>query len=107
MKPGLTWLALFFLATISDAQQSRTTPDWLGKEPLITVGNWDSLPIFRRRLGGQAVDMEQEYATQHTEETVRKLKDLGVTMAIIHFYKGFGLKAEAAHMEDSANWPRC
>ena len=32
---------------------------------------------------------------------MRKLKDLGVTMAVIHFYKGFGLAAEKAHMEDA------
>jgi hypothetical protein len=85
----------------SRSQQSKPHPDWLGKEPLITVGNWDSAPIFRRRLGGEALDLEQEYAKQHSEETVRKLKELGVTMAIIHFYKGFGLKAEAAQLEDA------
>ncbi len=52
-------------------------------------------------MGGQAIDFEQEYESQHTEEAVRKLKDLGVTMGIIHFYKGFGLKAEAAQLQDS------
>ena len=72
-----------------------------GKEPLIVVGNWDSMPIFRRRVGGVAPGMAEDYARQHTEEAVRKLKDLGVTMAVIHFYKGFGLEAEKAHMEDA------
>src|SRR5204862_6008506 len=51
-----------------------------GKEPLIVVGNWDSMPIFRRRVGGVAPGMAEDYARQHTEEAVRKLKDLGVTM---------------------------
>ena len=82
-----------------DAQKPR--PEWLGKEPLIVVGNWDSMPIFRRRVGGVAPGMAEDYARQHTEEAVRKLKDLGVTMAVIHFYKGFGLEAEKAHMEDA------
>ena len=107
MKPRLLWLPLFFFLSItgiaitSDAQESKPHPEWLGNEPLITVGNWDSTLIFRRRMGGQSADMEQEYAAQHTEEAVRKLKDLGVTMAIIHFYKGFGLKAEAPQLEDT------
>jgi hypothetical protein len=81
------------------AQKPR--PEWLGKEPLIIVGNWDSMPIFRRRVGGIALDQEQQYAREHAEEAIRKLKDLGVTMAVIHFYKGFGLEAERAHMEDA------
>ncbi|HEY3841270.1 MAG TPA: beta-galactosidase trimerization domain-containing protein [Bryobacteraceae bacterium] len=89
------------LSFASYAQESKPRPEWLGNEPLITVGNWDSMPIFRRRAGGQAVDVEADYAKQHTEEAVIKLKELGVTMAIIHFYKGFGLKAEASQLEDS------
>ncbi len=74
---------------------------WLQTEPLIIVGNWDSMPIFQRRRGGQPVDQEQGYLNEHTEEAVRKLKDLGVTMAVIHFYKGFGLEAEKEHIEEA------
>ena len=44
---------------------------------------------------------EKDYAREHTEEAVRKLKELGVTMAVIHFYKGFGLEAEKEHMDDA------
>ena len=91
-------LCLLFLPS-ADAQKPR--PDWLGKEPLIIVGNWDSMPIFRLRAGGSALSLEEDYARQHTEDAVRKLKELGVSMAVIHFYKGFGLKAEAPHMEDA------
>ena len=76
-------------------------PSWLQDEPLIIVGNWDSMPIFRRRAGGNTTFQEDEYRKEHTEETVRKLKDLGVTMAVIHFYKGFGLAAEKEHIDDS------
>lgn len=101
MKHWLVGLPLLVLSIASDAQQSKPRPEWLGNEPLITVGNWDSTPVFRRRVGGQAVDVEEDYARQHTEEAVIKLKELGVTMAIIHFYKGFGLKAEASQLEDS------
>jgi hypothetical protein len=37
-------------------------------------------------VGGVPADLDEEYAKEHTEEAVRKLKDLGVTMAVIHFY---------------------
>jgi len=77
------------------------TPAWVANEPLIVVGNWDSMPIFRRRVGGNPTWQEDDYRKEHTEETVRKLKELGVTMAIIHFYKGFGLEAEKEHQEDT------
>jgi len=76
-------------------------PSWLGREPLIIAGNWDSMPIFRRRVGGNTTWQEEDYAREHTEETVLKLKELGVTMAIIHFYKGFGLAAEKEHMDEA------
>jgi len=59
------------------------------------------MPIFRRRVGGNPTWQEDDYRKEHTEETARKLKDLGVTMAIIHFYKGFGLEAEKEHEEDA------
>ena len=100
MARPLLWIPLVLLAAAA-AQAEGPKPDWLGKEPLIFTGNWDSMPIFRRRVGGELLNMQEEYAKQHTEEAVRKLKDLGVTMSIIHFYKGFGLDAEAQHMEDA------
>jgi len=101
MKRSLAWLALSFIPTIIHAQESKSRPEWLGNEPLIIVGNWDTTPIFRRRVGGQPVYLDETYLGEHSEETVRKLKELGVTLAIIHFYKGFGLKAEASQLEDS------
>jgi len=101
MKSLLIVLALFLAGGTAAAEERKARPEWLAKEPLITVGNWDSMPFFARRVGGQSVDMEQDYARQHTEDAVRKLKDLGVTMAVIHFYKGFGLKAEAPQLEDA------
>ena len=80
----------------TEARMAR--PSWLGNEPLVIVGNWDSMPIFRRRVGGTPAWQEEDYAREHTEEAVLKLKELGVTMAVIHFYKGFGLEAEKEHM---------
>ena len=76
-------------------------PSWLGQEPLIIVGNWDDMRIFRQRVGGNTTWQQEDYERQHTEEAVVKLKELGVTMAVIHFYKGFGLAAEREHMDEA------
>jgi len=63
------------------------------------VSNHDSMPIFRRRVGGNPTWQEEDYEKEHSEESIRKLKALGVTVVIVHFYKGFGLEAEHDHME--------
>lgn len=91
--------ALILFALIAANLGAADRPAWLGKEPLVIVGNWDSMPIFLRRLGGNTVWQEADYQRQHSEETVKKLKDLGVTMAILHFYKGYGLQAEREHID--------
>ena len=74
-------------------------PSWLHETPIVMVSNHDSMPIFRRRVGGNPTWQEEDYEKEHTEEAIRKLKDLGVTVVIAHFYKGFGLEAERDHME--------
>jgi hypothetical protein len=70
---------------------------WLKNTPFVAVGSWDDMPIFFRRVGGHGTWEADNYRSEHTEATVRKLKDLGVTIAIIDFFKGFGLEAEAEH----------
>jgi hypothetical protein len=81
--------------------QVRKIPEWMKKEAIIMAGNWDSAPIFRTRKGGyQTWDIE-DYPRTHSEEAIIKLKEMGVTMAMIHFYKGFGLEAEKQQMEDA------
>tara|TARA_R110002050_G_scaffold91784_6_gene192538 strand:+ start:25447 stop:27612 length:2166 start_codon:yes stop_codon:yes gene_type:complete len=91
------------LSSSSDTKQSGRLPrpSWIGKEPLVIVGNWDAMPIFQRRRGGSPVWQENDYHQEHTDVMVKKWKDMGVTMAIIHFFKGFGLDAEKDHMENS------
>src|SRR5580692_11340051 len=81
--------------------EGRGGTSWLGERPLIIVGSWDNMPIFRNRMGGGTEWMEEDYQKEHTEEAVRTLQDLGVTMAILHFFKGFGLRAEQPHIEDA------
>ncbi|HMH22503.1 MAG TPA: hypothetical protein VK563_12040 [Puia sp.] len=83
------------------AEKGLSRASWVPQYPLVFIGNWDAMPIFRRRAGGNPVWQEEDYYKEHTEEAVKKFKDMGVTMAILHFYKGFGIEAEKEHMEDA------
>lgn len=76
-------------------------PSWLENEPMVLAGGWDMSPIFQLRRGGAPVDFDQIYDRHNQESTVRKLKEAGVTLAIIPFFKGFGLVAERDHMAHS------
>jgi len=78
---------------------SSSTPACLTDGPLIIVGNWDSLPIFQVRRGGEPTSLDTDYLAESSEGAVKKLKALGVTLATLHFYKGFGLQAEQPHIE--------
>lgn len=81
------------------AEPPKPRPAWLHETPIVIVSNHDSMPIFQRRRGGSPTWQEEDYEKEHTEEAIEKLKELGVTLVIVHFYKGFGLEAEREHME--------
>jgi hypothetical protein len=76
-------------------------PSWISETPLVFIGDWDAMPIFRRRVGGNPSWQEEAYQREHTEEAVKKYKEMGVTMMLLHFYKGFGLEAEKEHIEEA------
>lgn len=84
-----------------ESREARSTPAWLADEPIVTAGCWDEFPLFQRRLGGGPAWSEEIYKEQGSEEIVRQLKDIGITLAIIHFFKGFGLVAEREHIADA------
>ena len=86
-------------AAAQKAEELKPRPAWLSSTPLVLVSNHDSMPIFQRRRGGNPTWQEEDYEREHTEEAIEKLKDLGVTVVIVHFYKGFGLEAEGEHLE--------
>src|SRR5665647_554006 len=106
-------MAFFLIAASSYAQnidekkiaittkKTLSHPEWVSEYPMVFVGNWDAAPIFKRRVGGTPVWQEDYYYKEHTEEMVKKFKDMGVTMFLLHFYKGFGIEAEKEQMEDS------
>lgn len=86
-------------AAAPKAEELKPRPAWLSSTPLVLVSNHDSMPIFQRRRGGNPTWQEEDYEREHTEEAIEKLKDLGVTVVIVHFYKGFGREAEGEHLE--------
>jgi hypothetical protein len=95
----VTLLSFLPTAAPQGTNPSKPRPAWLHDTPIILVSNHDSMPVFRRRVGGNPTWQEEDYEREHTEEAVKKLKGLGVTVVIVHFYKGFGLQAEREHME--------
>jgi hypothetical protein len=87
---------------MQQAKPVQHKPTWLHNTPLVLAENHDVIPLFRRREGGSPTWQDQEYTSEYTEAAVKKIKDLGVTLVIIPFYKGFGLQAEKGYVEDSA-----
>ncbi|HXH49947.1 MAG TPA: hypothetical protein VNM47_11440 [Terriglobia bacterium] len=83
---------------VAEETEAASPRGWLKNTPFIAVGSWDDMPIFFRRVGGHGTWEEADYHSEHTEATVGRLKALGVTIAIIDFFKGFGLEAEAEHI---------
>ena len=67
---------------------------WM-REGIIAASIMESL-VFVLRRGGQPADTVQEWHADRSEEATEKMKALGVNFVIINFFKGLGLKAEAA-----------
>jgi hypothetical protein len=72
---------------------SHLDSQW-AKGPIVVAGNWEPL-IFRRRLNSGCTETALLYEREHTAAWADRLKDLGVTLLITHYFKGFGLAAEA------------
>jgi len=71
------------------------------KDGLIDAGGVHEPLIFVTRCGGQRLDAHQIYEHQQSEDVIRRLKDQGVEVFHTHLYKGFGMMAEKADMEDT------
>lgn len=81
-------------------------PEWIKPENLRwAFWGWEPLAA-RRRLGGHHPVFlgDSEWASRwhdrlFAEKTIRQMKGLGINLAVTHFFKGFGLKAEQKEME--------
>ena len=82
-QPPLVDLALYNVP-----EPKRTPPAWIMERPTANVGAWE--PLFhRRRLGGDYVSSDETFAYEHSEEFVRDLKNMGVTILISSFSKNY------------------
>lgn len=77
------------------------TLDVLAATPIIMAGHHEPL-IFRRRAGYATADEEARFAHEHSPEVAQGLARRGVTWVRAHFFKGFGLAAEAEEIEIAA-----
>ncbi len=90
-----------FGANAPSSPEARAMPAWLNDGPIIMAGCWDDFPLFHKRMGGTPTWLNDLYRQQGADATVRALKDAGITLGMIHFFKGFGLDAERDHIADA------
>lgn len=84
-----------------NTMRKRKIPEWARSENIRwAFWGWDPLPYYRR-LGGkkEAFFGNNEWMSQwweriYSHDTVKKMSDIGINMAITQFYKGAGLDAE-------------
>ena len=84
------------LAFAAPAPASAQRPAWT-RDGIVA---WSAMEpvVFYRRRGGAPVDIEERRKADLSEAHVRKLKEAGINLAIVSFYKGAGLEAEAEDM---------
>ncbi|MDH7568143.1 MAG: hypothetical protein QHJ73_00985 [Armatimonadota bacterium] len=94
-----------------NARQEWPVPSWIRRGTLRWVwGLWEPLMFYRRSAHlaayspGNAPWTREWYERMHSREIVEKLADLGVNCLTTHYFKGFGLRAEAAEMECAAEF---
>ncbi len=75
-------------------------PRWL-EDGLIDAGGSHEGYLFTVRRGGQSLDARESYERAQSEEVIGRLKSQGVEVFHTHLYKGFGMEAEKAEMEDA------
>jgi len=91
-------LALLLLNSMHARETAGVRPgEWL-RDGIVASSDMEALTFILRR-GGEPQDAIEEWHQQRSEAAVRKLKEAGVNLAIINFYKGAGLKAEGEDIE--------
>ncbi|HWQ55446.1 MAG TPA: hypothetical protein VN442_17295, partial [Bryobacteraceae bacterium] len=103
------------LLAFRSAAGAAGMPDWIAPGKLRWVwALWEPIELYTR--GGSAAGIGDARATghwvrkwyerMHSDEILDKLAAAGVNLVTTHFYKGFGLKAEAAEMERAKDYTR-
>ena len=86
-------------------------PSWIRRGHLRWVwALWEPRALYQRSAHmapyspGNAHWMQDWYRRMHSEEMVERLAEMGVNVVSSHFYKGFGVRAEAEEMELAARF---
>ncbi len=74
--------------------------EWV-RNGLVDAGGTHESYIFVVRRGGQRLDAKKISDYEQSEELIKQLHDQGVEVFHTHLYKGFGMAAEKADMEDT------
>ena len=76
-------------------------PAWLDDIPLAIAGGFTAEPPIQRRWGDLTIDYIDQYKRRMSEETVIKLKEMGITLVINDYFAGYGIEGEGAYMESA------
>ena len=109
---------------VANLAQDRR-PEWLRREGLVMAGSWEQMTfrVRRGRRGDTPPEWEaandgrdyrptpqqvEAWRRERSDETIERLKRLGVNFVMIPAYKGAGMVAERNDMEDVVEWAgRC
>ena len=90
----LPFLPFFFFKSVHASASAGAQPvKWL-RQGIVASSDMEGLTFVLRR-GGEDRNTVQDRHEQRSEKAIRRLKEAGVNLAIINFYKGAGLKAES------------
>lgn len=92
--------ASFHLDTETTESRADAQGAWIDNG-LIDAGGSHEAYLFVVRCGGQSLNAREVYEHDQSEAVIRTLKDQGVEVFHTHLYKGFGMAAEKAEMEDT------
>ncbi len=90
----------FSLQAEPGAGRAAAQGAWI-EDGLIDAGGSHEPYSFVVRRGGHSVNAREIYEHAQSEEVIRTLRDQGVEVFHTHLYKGFGMAAERAEMEDT------
>ena len=92
--------AAFAIEGHAGESQAAQQGAWI-ENGLIDAGGSHEPYLFKVRCGGQSLNAREVSRHEQSEEVIRNLKDQGVEVFHTHLYKGFGMAAEKAEMEDT------
>ncbi|MBN2294900.1 MAG: hypothetical protein JXM70_20905, partial [Pirellulales bacterium] len=111
---GLTLIPCLATLGTSYSQQLKIPldkrPEWVAKEGVVLAWSMEPL-LFRVRRDGSpgyipTPKQRAAYLSEYSPEMLAKLKSLGVTLVMLHCYKGAGVEAERESMAEAVEFAK-